>query len=153
MMSETKIVVVKRKQLIYVGVIAAILIILIVCIAIMSGSKEKDEDAFVPPETTSDAGATYKAGVYTTLISINNTVVSMEVVLDKDHINAISLVNLDESIATMYPLFKPSLASLEEQLINGVAIEDIKFSDNGKFTQQVLLDAISSVLEQASINP
>lgn len=95
--------------------------------------------------------ATYRAGVYTCGISLNDTVLSLEVVLDKDHINSIRLINLEESVATMYPLVEPALNALAEQLTGGVMPEDVELSEDTKYTQLLLMEVINQTLAKAAI--
>ncbi len=95
--------------------------------------------------------ATYRAGVYTCGISLNDTVLSLEIVLDKDHINSLRLVNLEESVATMYPLMEPALNALAEQLMGGIAPKDVVLSEETKYTQLLLMEVINQTLEKAAL--
>ena len=95
--------------------------------------------------------ATYRAGVYTCGISLNDTVLSLEIVLDKDHINSLRLVNLEESVATMYPLMEPALNALAEQLMGGIAPENVVLSEETKYTQLLLMEVINQTLEKAAL--
>ena len=95
--------------------------------------------------------ATYRAGVYTCGISLNDTVLSLEIVLDKDHINSIRLINLEDSVATMYPLMEPALDALSEQLTGGVAPKDVKLSEETKYTQLLLMEVINQTLAKAAV--
>ena len=56
------------------------------------------------------------------------------------------LVNLDEAVTTMYPLMEPALNDLASQICTKQSLEDITYSDDNKYTSQVLLDAITSCL-------
>lgn len=143
-MSKTKIVIVQFKELIYTGIFVGLGILLILLLVFM----------FLPKgnHTATGAGTTkYKPGVYTTQLSLNDTQLNMEVVLDKNHINSVSLVNLDEAVSTMYPLLEPALKEISSQLSNNVALEDITLSDNSKYTQTLLIGAIKTALEKATI--
>lgn len=93
----------------------------------------------------------YRAGVYCYGISLNDTVVDLEIVLDLDHIWSVRLINVEDSITAMYPLLEPAVGALEEQLVNGVAPEDIVFSEDMKYTQLMVMEAVNAVLEEASI--
>lgn len=95
--------------------------------------------------------ATYRAGVYTCGISLNDTVLSLEIVLDKDHINSMRLINLEDSVATMYPLMEPALNALAEQLTGGVAPGDVVLSDETKYTQLLLMEVIKQTLAKAAL--
>ena len=48
-------------------------------------------------------------GVYTSPITLNDNTFDVEVTVDEDHINSISLKNLSETTTAMYPLMEPAL--------------------------------------------
>lgn len=61
------------------------------------------------------------------------------------------LINLEDSVATMYPLMEPALNALAEQLTGGVAPEDIVLSDETKYTQLLLMEVINQTLAKAAL--
>ena len=144
-MAKTKIVVLKRKQLLYTGVLAIIALLAVIVVSFLFLHNDP-EDQIQSPEA-----ALYEPGVYSTVITLNDTTLNLELTLDKNHVNAVRIVNLDESVATMYPLIQPSLARLEEQLVNGVAIETIEVTEDSRFTQIMLLDALKDMLDEATV--
>ena len=105
------------------------------------GSSKKDVQ-------TSPASA-YTAGVYTSSITLNNQSVDIQVVVDKDHIKSASIVNLDESVAAMYPLLTTSMDAISAQLAAGVSIDDIRYESSSRYTSQVLLSAIAQAIDKA----
>ncbi|MBE5962786.1 MAG: hypothetical protein E7256_15650 [Lachnospiraceae bacterium] len=143
-MSKTKIVVVKLKQIIYAGIFAVLGIILI--ILLISLFKSGSDTTAAVSDT-----AKYKAGVYTSVIALNGTNLNLEVVVDKDHVNSVRIVNLDEVITTMYPLVEPSINDIAEQLCSDVDIEDITLSEDRKYTSQLLFDAVKATLNKAIV--
>ena len=70
--------------------------------------------------------------------------------VDENHINSISLVNLDETMETMYPLVRPALDELSEQITANQSLDDITYSQNNQYTSIVLLSAIEEALEKAA---
>lgn len=144
-MAKTKIVVLKRKQLLYTGILAIIALLAVIVISYLFLHKESGEGIPAPE------AALYEPGVYSTVIRLNDTTLNLELTVDKDHINAVRIVNLDESVATMYPLIQPSLSHLEEQLVNGVAIDTIEVTNESRFTQIMLLDSLKEMLLEASV--
>ncbi|MEI3339279.1 MAG: hypothetical protein V8R80_04450 [Eubacterium sp.] len=66
-------------------------------------------------EKTEDTAQVYKPGVYTSSIQFEGQTLDVQVVVDENHINSVSLVNLDESVATMYPLVQSSMDSISQQ--------------------------------------
>ena len=101
MQSDTRIFVFRLRQLLTFLLVLIILIAAAVFILFVISSSKKDVQ-------TSPASA-YTAGVYTSSITLNNQSVDIQVVVDKDHIKSASIVNLDESVAAMYPLLTTSM--------------------------------------------
>ncbi len=143
MSAKTKIVVLHMKELIITGVLAVVGIILVVLLLVMFLPK-KDQ----APETVESM--IYIPGVYTSSVMLNDSAVDVQVIVDENHINSISLVNLDESVETMYPLVRPALEELAEQIIASQSLEEITYSDNNQYTSIVLLNAIRDAVEKAS---
>lgn len=94
----------------------------------------------------------YTPGVYTSSIVLNDTSLNIEVVLDEDHINSVRVVNIDEATTTMYPLIQPALDDIFKQLEEGVDLESITLSEDQKYTQQLLLDAVKNTIAKATID-
>jgi uncharacterized protein with FMN-binding domain len=150
MSSKTKIVVLHVKELIYTGIFAALGILFIVLLIIMFLPKdEKKETSSAQIQT---AEASYVPGVYTTSLILNDNVVEIEVTVDEDNINSIRLVNLDEAVATMYPLIQPSFEDLADQIITNQSLEGVTYAEDSKYTSMILLDAISTSLDKALEN-
>ena len=115
-------------QLIFTGIFAVLGIILIVLMIIMFKPKKEAESA----QTAADA-AKYTAGVYTSGITIGDSAIDVEVVVDTSHINSIRLVNLSESVTTMYPLVQPALEDLASQIYESQTTDGITFSADSKY--------------------
>ena len=150
MSSKTKIVVLHVKELIYTGIFAVLGILFIVLLIIMFLPKEeKKETMSTVTQTTTNS---YVPGVYTTSLILNDNVVEIEVTVDEKNINSIRLINLDEAVATMYPLIQPSFEDLANQIITNQSLENISYPDDSKYTSMILLDAISTSLNKALEN-
>lgn len=145
-MAKTKIVVIQLKEIIYTVIFAALGILLILLLIFMFTS-DKDEEA------TSSSTALYKAGVWTSSIALNDTAINLEVILDKDHINHVRIVNIDETITTMYPLVEPSLEAIAEQLYKDVPIDQVVLNEDKQYTQTLLIEAIKVAIEKAKPEP
>ena len=92
----------------------------------------------------------YTPGVYTSSVQLGDTALDIQVAVDENHINSISLVNLDETMETMYPLVRPALDELSEQITANQSLDDITYSQNNQYTSIVLLSAIEEALEKAA---
>lgn len=141
MSSKTKIVVLHMKELIYTVVFVVLGILLVLLLVYMFLPDKKDDAA---KETMK-----YVAGVYTSSITFNDSTIDVEVVVDANHINSISLKNLDETVSTMYPLMEPALESISEQVCASQSTDNITFADDNQYTSMVLLNAIKDALKKA----
>lgn len=147
-MSKTKILVFQMKELVYTGIFVGLGLLLIILLIVMfypSG----DEDTVA--ETTTAEAAVYNPGIYNSQMQLGDTTLNLEIVVDESQIKSVSLVNLDESVTTMYPLVKPSLEFLEEELVAGTPIDDITVSEKSKYTQTMLIDGIKNALSKATV--
>jgi uncharacterized protein with FMN-binding domain len=144
MSAKTKIVVLHMKKLVFTGIIIGLLILAIIFLFILLHfrTKNTDENEVEP--------AMYVPGVYTSSVMIDESSLDVEVTVDSDHINSISLVDLDEETETMYPLVRPSLEELSEQILASQSVENITYSKNNQYTCKLLLDAVTDALEKAS---
>ncbi len=144
MSSKTKIVVLHLKELIYTGIFAVLGILFIVLLIIMFLPKNKDNNSNIIQPANS-----YMPGVYTTSLVLNDNIVDIEVTVDETNINSIRIVNLDEAVATMYPLIEPAFEDLVTQICENQSLDGLTYSDDNKYTSMVLLDAIKASLHKA----
>lgn len=143
-MAKTKIIIIQMKEIVSTAVLVILGILLIVLLVFIFGPK-KDKSG----ETAS--AAIYNAGTYSAQISLNNTALNLEVTVDPDRVKSVDLVNIDESVTTMFPLLMPSLNDIETQLVNQVNIDDIVLSEDSRYTQMLLIESLKTILEQAKI--
>jgi cbb3-type cytochrome oxidase subunit 3 len=145
-MAKTKIVVIQLKEIIYTVIFAALGILLILLLIFMFWPDKKDEVA----STNTNL---YVPGKWTSSIPLNDTAINLEVVLDENHINQVSIVNIDETITTMFPLVEPSLELIAEQLYQDVPIDQVELKDDSRYTQTLLIEAIKLALDKAKPTP
>lgn len=140
MSSRTKIVVLHMKEIIYTVVFATLAILLIVLLMFMFLPKNKEarsnEEKYMP-------------GVYTSTVTLNNTALEVEVTVDEAHINSIRFSNLDETVATMFPLIQPAIEDIAEQVYEHQSLENIQYSEDNPYTSQVIINAIEEALKKA----
>ena len=139
--SKTKIVVLHTKEVIYTGIFVVLAVVLAVLLFLMFGKNKNADPA--------SADAIYHAGVYTSPITLNDNTFDVEVTVDENHINSISLVNLSETTTAMYPLVEPALDALSDQIYTSQSTENITYSEENKYTSMLLLEAIDNALEKA----
>lgn len=139
MRGKTKILVFHMKELIYTLIFIALAVVLIWLLIYMFGPHNKD----------SEPTAAYVAGVYTSTIDFQGQTLDVQVTVDEDHINSISFVNLDESVATMYPLMEPSMDNICEQVCATQSLENLTYPEDSQYTTKMLLGAVDEALTKA----
>ena len=142
MSSKTKIVVLHMKEVIYTVVFVVLGILLILLLTFM----------FLPnDEKHTSKKQEYMPGVYTSTVTLNNTSLEVEVAVDSSHINSIRFSNLDETVATMYPLIQPAIENIAEQVYDSQSLENISFPEDNPYTSQVSINAIDDALKKATV--
>lgn len=144
MSSKTKIVVLRMKELIYTGIFIGLAILLIILFFFMFQPKE-------PASETAAKAQTYFPGVYTSSLQLGNQSVNVEVAVDSNCINGVSLVSLSESVTTMYPLIAPTLSSLNEQIQKKQSLDALEYTPQTQYTSQALEKAINRALKKARV--
>lgn len=142
MSSKTKIVVLHMKEIIYTAVFVVLGILLVVLLAFMFSPKK---------EKTGSNSKEYVPGIYTSMVTVGNTNLEVEVAVDSSHINAIRFSNLDESVTAMYPLVQPAIESIAQQIYESQSLDNIALSESNPFTSQMILNAIEDALKKAEV--
>lgn len=147
MSAKTKIVVLRMKEVIYTGIFAVLGILLLVLLIMMF---LPDKQQITDRDTTAtSATSTYIPGIYTTELILGGHAVDIEVILEAEAITSIRLVNLSESVTTMYPLLQPTFDNLCNQVYETQSLDNISYTADSKYTSLVLLQAIRSSLDKA----
>lgn len=150
MSSKTKIVVLHMKEVVYTAIFLALAILLLVVFLIMFGSGKKDS---AKKSTVSSIGsaenARYIPGIYTSTISLGDQTFDVQVNVEQDRITSISLNNLSETTAAMYPLMEPALDSIASQIYVNQTTEGLIYGEDDRYTSELLVSAINQALEQA----
>lgn len=142
--SKTRIIILQMKKILYTLILVFFALVIIFLFIYMFFAK-KDSNTSEPSTTP-----TYTPGVYTTSIHLGENPISLQVNVDKDHINSISTAPLEESVTAMYPLLESCLDNIEAQLTSGVSLQNVTYDEANQYTASILLDAISIALDKAS---
>ena len=157
MSGKTKIFVLHMKEVIYTGIFIFLGLIFLVLLAIMflpqnaavDSSTESTEnieyDSGQPP-----ASSKYTPGIYAATLEVSGNNLEMQVIIEESGITDVSFTHLDETVETMYPLFTPVLENISTQLKNGTSLANITYDDTQKYTANILLNTIATILEQAA---
>ncbi len=144
MSSKTRIVVLRMKEIIYTAIFIGLALLLILLFLFMF--RPDDESV---PSSSSETGSVYTPGLYSASIVLGSQNVNVEVAVDRDHINSISLVPLSDSVTTMYPLMQPAMDSLAEQICASQSLEGIEYPANSQYTSMALMQAVETALDKA----
>ncbi|MBO5145845.1 MAG: hypothetical protein J6C19_09985 [Lachnospiraceae bacterium] len=170
MSSNTKIVVLRSKELVYalVLLVVSVLIIMVaVSLFMPSGMSSGDDTATPPAQTTEEPSLeesseadtdtsslpdTYVPGIYTSTLQLGNANVELQITVDKNHINSITMTNIDESVATLYPLMSPTLSELSAAILAQQSVENISCTDENRYTSMLLMQVITTTLDKARVS-
>lgn len=156
MSSNTKIIVLRSKELVYALVLIVISVLIIMTAVSLfvpqkEAAVEHDETEGTQPQSPGNASSIqYVPGIYTSAIKLGNANVELQITVDTDHINSITLSNLDESVSTLYPLMQPTLNELSASILENQSLEGISYTDENRYTSMLLMQAISATLDKAA---
>lgn len=140
MSSQTKIVVLHMKEIIYTIVFVLLGILLIFLLTFMFFPKDKENVT---------SSSKYLPGVYTSDFTLGSANLEVEVSVDNDHINSIRFSNLDESVTTAYPLIQPAMENIADQICESQSLDNLTFSKDNPYTSQIIVNAIEAALQKA----
>lgn len=168
MSANTKIVVLRRKELLYTGIFAALGVLFIILLLMLllpgkdtdasygtpdspdgTAAEMPDNVADVSTGAVADTGNTYIPGIYTTELILGNETVNVEVIVSDHAITSVSLADASETLTTMYPLLESTMESLNDQLCEMQDPEQVTYSAETRYTSLVLLEAVKASLEKA----
>ena len=153
MSAKTKIVVLHMKELIYTGIFAALGILIVILLVVMFLPKKENSQTSGTITDEADSDSLYIPGIYTTELVLGSQAIDVEVIVDKDTITSIRMVNLNDAVTTMYPLLEPTFDSICEQVYTLQSLENITYSAENKYTSLVLLEVIRNSLDKATASP
>lgn len=153
-MSRTRIVIFQLKEIVYTAIFVGLGILLLILLFFMFWPGKGKESAKTSTSSTtesSDQKQVYKAGVYNSELSLGDTTINLQVALDTDRVKSVEIVNLEESVETMYPLIKPAVQEISDQLVQNISPEEVILSEDSPYTSQLILDKVSEIMSQASV--
>lgn len=167
MSSNTKIVVLRSKELVYAIVLIVISVLIIMTVvslfvpqkestsapAASEVESEESETQSIEPQSSNNVSSDlYIPGIYSSAIKLGSANVELQITVDADHINSITLSNLDESVSTLYPLMQPTLNELSVSILQNQSLDGISYTDENRYTSMLLMQAISSTLDKALVS-
>lgn len=157
MSENTKLIVLKSKELIYTAIFVVLIISVICILCYMFSSKkdtsDKDSKSQLATETSAMTDApTYKPGTYASNFKLNDAEITCTVCVNAHSVTEINLVNVPETILSMYPLLTPTLNEINSQLSFGTPLEQITYSNDTKYTTLLILEAARTAIAPAVSN-
>lgn len=157
-MSRTRIVIFQLKEIIYTAIFVGLGILLLILLFFMFWpGKGKDTASTTSPSSIStskksadSSSGKYIAGVYSSELTLGESKISLRVSMDQDRVKSVEVVNLKESVETMYPLIKPAVKEISDQLAQNIAPDQVVLSDDSPYTSQLILDTVCQVMNEAS---
>lgn len=138
MSAKTKIIVLKSKELIYTGIFIILGILLILLLWYMFSPKQDNDDN---TSATTQTIATYQPGVYSSQLNIGGTALELQTTIDEHAVRHLEVINLNDTVTTMYPLLSPSVDAINSQLEQTGNLDDVTYSGDSQYTTVVLLEA------------
>lgn len=161
MSSNTKIIVLKSKELIYTGIFIVLGILLILLLVYMfSGDSKTDSDnkdtisssqTQEQVEESTETITTYKPGVYTSELNLGGSQLQVTVTVDENTVSHVDISNLDDTVTAMYPLIQPSLDEINNQIAVVTSVDDITYSKDNQYTTIIIMEAVKQAIEPAII--
>ena len=105
---------------------------------------------FSPKASKKEENSKYIPGIYTSTLTLGDSTLNVEVTVDETHIRHVNLVNIDESITTMYPLLTPTLENINDKLSTTDNLDDLGTSQN-QYTNILLIQSIKNAAKKAEI--
>lgn len=156
MSNNTKILVLKAREIIYTLIFAVLGIALIILLIYMFSDKKENKEEIIP-ETTVDStistetsaamsDTTLVPGNYKGTLNIGGTILDLEVSVDDQCIPTISLTGVDDTIASMYPVLLPTIDNINVSLSDGTLLDNITYTEDNKYTTILIINAIKNAL-------
>ncbi|MDO4521844.1 MAG: hypothetical protein Q4B57_01715 [Eubacteriales bacterium] len=143
MSSKTKILILKKREIIYTAIFIALGVTLLILTILMF----HPNTPALPDQTVQ----TFVPGVYCSPLLLGGNAMELEVRVDKDLIHDIRLVNAGEAVTTTLPLMKPSLDSIASQIYETQSTDNIYYESSSQYTSQMLIEAINDALHRARV--
>lgn len=140
--ANTKIFVFKAKELIYTGIFLVLGILFLVLLIFMFLPKQEQNSNREPVME-------YLPGVYTSSIHLGGSSVDVKVTIADDKVTSISLSNLSEETAAMYPLLQSTVDDINKQLETAASIEELTFDSDSQYTNTLLKQAMQNAISKA----
>ena len=105
---------------------------------------------FTPKGSESEVTQRYMPGTYSAAIMVKEGPITVDVIVTDSEIVSVTLRNLTEAHETLYPLLRPAMAQISEDVIKAQGT-DVAIPDQFSVTGATLLTAVKQALTQAMV--
>jgi len=105
---------------------------------------------FAPKEKETEVTELYVPGTYSAAIMVKEGPITVDVIVTEKEIVSVTLRNLTEAHETLYPLLKPAMAQISEDVVKAQGT-DVAIPDHFSVTGATLLTAVKQALTQAFV--
>lgn len=144
-MSRTRIVILQMRELIYTAIFVGLGIFLVVLLVIMFWPGKSDGNQ---ASLEQEPEQIYEAGIYTKELKIGDATVNLQLCLDENQVKSVELINLDETVETMYPLMAPTVEKISKQLSAGSSVEEIVLTEEAQYTEKIIVETVNELLHE-----
>ena len=141
MSGNTKIVVLKTKEVLWMMAMVILVITLLVLLYLF----------FFTGKDTATTSVLYVPGTYEQELSLGDVELAVQVTVNEYQIVSADLCQLSEATAAMYPLLETSFSSMAEELCFTQSLEELTISDENRYTSLLIQKALKSALEKAKV--
>ncbi|MGN0294231.1 MAG: hypothetical protein ACI4D3_09545 [Lachnospiraceae bacterium] len=165
MSSQTRIVILKMRTIIYTGIFIFLVLVLGVLLYLMFGRPAQDagsSDSASPASssvsntanTTGSGSGTslYCPGFYSAVLNLGDRSVDVNVTVSSNRIESVRLSEIPDEISDSYPLLEPAMDDLSEKIVTTQSTEYLTYDEKMQYTQTALTEAVNTALKKASVS-
>lgn len=161
MSSQTRIVILKMRTIVYTGIFIFLVLVLGVLLYLMFGRPAENtgsSDASSPASSTVSSTANvsgtgtslYYPGCYSAVLKLGDHSVDVNVTVNSNRIESIRLAELTDELSNSYPLLEPAAEDLDQKIAATQSTEYLTYDENMQYTQMALTEAVKTALSKAS---
>lgn len=163
MSSQTRIVILKMRTIIYTGIFIFLVLVLGVLLYLMfgrpaegTGSSDSSSPASSAVSNTANVSGTgtslYYPGCYSAVLKLGDRSVDVNVTVNSDRIESVRLSEVPDEISDSYPLLEPAMEDLSEKIVTTQSTEYLTYDEKMQYTQTALTEAVNTALKKAAVS-
>ncbi len=150
MSSQTRIVILKMRTVIYTGIFIFFILVLSVLLFLMFG--RKTESSTDPAPAAASITSRYYPGSYHSVLTLGEHSVNINVTVSSNRIESIQLQDVSPEVLDAYPVLEPAAKNLTEKILAAQSTDALVYEETMQYTQSALLHTIQTALQKAAIS-